>query len=189
MSVVIILLTFILYGAQWFHCRNASMSLLLFFNTYLVGRYIRLYPIPFIWRYKLYIFFISLILLVCEPILLHAFRMDAYLKYITGNLNILILLVDVTLLLLCNSKIKEGKGNFLTKNILAVYLIHESGVGRKILHDYIPYPAYFDVLYVLGIVVSVVFICTLIEEIRRKLMDKVEYSLVVGLRKYLRLDF
>lgn len=45
---VILMLTFSMYGVQWFHARDASMPLLLFFNTYLVGRYIRLYPVKWL---------------------------------------------------------------------------------------------------------------------------------------------
>lgn len=49
---IIWVISFIMYGAEWFHAKDASMPLLLFFNTYLVGRFIKLYPINFVLKYK-----------------------------------------------------------------------------------------------------------------------------------------
>ena len=40
LRLIIIMLSFTMYGVEWFHARNASMPLLLFFNTYLIGQYI-----------------------------------------------------------------------------------------------------------------------------------------------------
>lgn len=50
--LIIVFFSFIMYGAEWYHAKNASMPLLLFFNTYLIGRYMRLYPIIFLNKYK-----------------------------------------------------------------------------------------------------------------------------------------
>ena len=95
LGFIIIMVSFTMYGVEWFHAKNASMPLLLFFNTYLIGRYIRQYPISFLEKYKYIIFFSGVVLLVAEPMIIHFIGMDSKLKYVGGNFNILILVVDI----------------------------------------------------------------------------------------------
>lgn len=112
---VILMLTFSMYGVQWFHARDASMPLLLFFNTYLVGRYIRLYPVKWLEKYKYLIFTLGLIALVSEPMALHYFGLDCKMKFAGGNFNFLILVVNIALLMICNGHQKMGREICLPK--------------------------------------------------------------------------
>lgn len=172
------MLSFTMYGVEWFHARNASMPLLLFFNTYLIGRYIRLYPISILERSKYVIFLTGVTLLVVEPMLLHLIGMDSRMKFVGGNFNVLIIFVDIAALLICEKHIKNGKTNMFTRNVLAVYLIHTSKFGSWILHDVIFYDGLaFDILYILFVVLSVVIICVIIEEIRCKITSRIEIGL------------
>ena len=187
---VILMLTFSMYGVQWFHARDASMPLLLFFNTYLVGRYIRLYPIRWLERYKYLIFVLGLIALMVEPMAFHFIGLDSKMKFAGGNFNVLILVVDIALLLICNRHQKMGNGNVLTRNVLAVYLIHESGIGRKILHEEVFHDGVqFNIAYILTIVVIVVFVCISIEEIRRRLFNEWENRFISKIDSLLKLSF
>ena len=187
---VILMLSFSMYGVQWFHARNASMPLLLFFNTYLVGRYIRLYPIKWLEKCKYLIFILGLVALVTEPMALHFAGLDSKMKFVGGNFNVLILIVDIALLLICNGHQKMGKGNMLTRNVLAVYLIHESGIGRMILHDYIFHDGVqFNIAYILTIVAVVVVVCVAIEEIRKRLFNKLENRMIMKIDSLLNLSF
>ena len=187
---VILMLTFSMYGVQWFHVRDASMPLLLFFNTYLVGRYIRLYPVKWLEKYKYLIFTLGLIALVSEPMALHYFGLDCKMKFAGGNFNFLILVVNIALLMICNGHQKMGKGNLLTKNVLGVYLIHESGIGRKILHESVFRDnVQFNIAYILAIVAVVVVVCVVIEEIRKRLFHKLENQMIQKIDSLLKLSF
>lgn len=187
---VILMLSFSMYGVRWFHARDASMPLLLFFNTYLVGRYIRLYPVKWLEKYKYLIFTLGLIILVSEPMALHFVELDSKMKFAGGNFNVLILIVDIALLLICNGHQKMGKGNLLTKNVLAVYLIHESGIGRKILHEEIFHDGVrFNIAYILAVVAAVVVLCVVIEEIRKRLFYKLESRMITKIDSLLNLIF
>lgn len=177
--LIIVFFSFIMYGAEWYHAKNASMPLLLFFNTYLIGRYMRLYPIIFLNKYKYYIFLIGLFGLIAEPMMLHALGLDGKMKFVGGNFNILVLVANIALLLICINQNKQGKGNVLTKNVLAVYLIHESGVGRIILHGFISCKGNdFNFLFIIAVVAVVIIISVLIEEIRKRLFFKVENKVI-----------
>ena len=187
---VILMLTFSMYGVQWFHARDASMPLLLFFNTYLVGRYIRLYPVKWLEKYKYLIFTLGLIALVSEPMALHYFGLDCKMKFAGGNFNFLILVANIALLMICNGHQKMGKGNLLTKNVLAVYLIHESDIGRKILHESVfRDDVQFNIAYILAIVAVVVVVCVVIEEIRKRLFHKLENQMIQKIDSLLKLSF
>ena len=178
LQLIIIMLSFTMYGVEWFHARNASMPLLLFFNTYLIGRYIRLYPISILERYKYVIFLTGVTLLVVEPMLLHLVGMDSKMKFVGGNFNVLIIIVNIAALLICEKHIKNGKTNMFTRNVLAVYLIHTSKFGSWILHDVIFCDGLaFDILFILFVVLSVVIICVIIEEIRCKITSRIENGL------------
>lgn len=188
LAIVIAILSFIMYGAEWLHAKDSSMPLLLFFNTYLIGRYIRLYPIMWLDRNRYWIFILGLVTLVSEPIILHAIGLDSKMKFVSGNFNLLIPIIGVVLLLICNSHQKQGNGNFLTKNILAVYLIHESGVGRKLLHECIFYEGReFNLLFILMIVILVVLSCALIEEARKIVMGKMESIIICKVESLLKM--
>ena len=188
LAIVIAILSFIMYGAEWLHAKDSSMPLLLFFNTYLIGRYIRLYPIMWLDRNRYWIFILGLVTLVSEPLILHAIGLDSKMKFVSGNFNLLIPIIGVVLLLICNSHQKQGNGNFLTKNILAVYLIHESGVGRKLLHECIFYEGReFNLLFILMIVILVVLSCALIEEARKIVMGKMESIIICKVESLLKM--
>lgn len=187
---IIAMLSFIMYGVWWFHARDASMPLLLFFNTYLVGRYLRLYPIKCFEKYKYIIFIVGLIAIVAEPMILHFIGLHSKMKFVGGNFNILVLVVDIALLLICIEHHKMGKGNMLTKNVLAVYLIHESGFGRKILHEVIFHEGLkFNIVYILCFVVSVVVVCTVVEEVRKWLFNNLESCVIHKIDSLLKLYF
>lgn len=184
LGIVIVVLSFIMYGAEWFHAKNSTMPLLLFFNTYLIGRYIRLYPIQWLEKNRFVILILGLTLLVAEPIVLHVIGLDSKMKFVGGNFNVLLPVICVALLLICNSYQKLGNGNFLTRNILVVYLIHVSGVGSKLLHQCIFYDGQeFNLAFILIIVFFVVISCTLIEEVRKITFGKLEDKIIhkVGL--------
>ena len=107
--------------------------------------------------------------------IIHFIGMDSKLKYVGGNFNILILVVDISLLLICEKHKRIGKSNMFTRNVLAVYLIHTSGFGGWILHNQIINDeSQFDIGYILLVVIMVVVACILIEELRVKLSDKAE---------------
>ena len=185
---IILVISFIMYGAEWFHAKDASMPLLLFFNTYLVGRYIKLYPIKFALKFKYSIFIISLSLLILEPMILHAIGLDEKMKFVSGNFNVLVLITDITLLQICLSQQKIGKGNFLTRNVLAIYLIHESEFGRRILHENIFYDGRaIDFVFMLSVVVIVV-VSVLIEELRRYLFGSFEKVCIAKVESIFNLD-
>lgn len=187
--LVISVLSFIMYGAEWFHAKDASMPLLLFFNTYLVGRYIKLYPIKFVLKFKYLIFIIGLFLLIVEPITLHAIGLDGKMKFVSGNFNVLVLITDIALLQICLSQQKMGKGNFLTRNVLAIYLVHESEFGRRILHENIFYDGRaIDFVFILSVVVIVVVISVLIEEVRRYLFGSFERVCIAKVESIFNLD-
>lgn len=190
LTFIIAMLSFTMYGVWWFHAKDASMPLLLFFNTYLIGRYIRLYPIMWLEKYKYVIFVLSLIALVSSPMMLHFVGLDNKMKFVGGNFNVLILFVDITLLLICNAHQKIGKGNILTRNVLAVYLIHESGIGRKILHEVVFHDGVqFNIAYILVIVLLVVIISVIIEEIRKRLFNNLERLIANKIDSLLNLSF
>lgn len=175
LEFIIVVLTFMMYGVWWFHAKNSSMPLLLFFNTYIIGRYIRIYPIGWLEKYKYTIFIAGLTVLVSELMILHLVGLDGKMKFACGNFNVLILVVDIALLLICNEHQKMGKGNMLTKNVLAVYLIHTCGFGQKVLHEKIFYDGLnFNIAYILSVVVVVVVVCTIVEEVRKRLFYKFE---------------
>lgn len=78
----------------------------------------------------------------------------------------------------------------LTRNVLAVYLIHESGIGRKILHENIFHDGVqFNIAYILAIVAAVVVLCVVIEEIRRRLFNKWENQFISKFDSLLKLKF
>lgn len=186
---VIFVISFIMYGAEWFHAKNASMPLLLFFNTYLVGRYIKLYPIKFVLKFKYLIFIIGLSLLILEPMILHAIGLDEKMKFVSGNFNVLVLITDISLLQICLSQQKIGKGNFLTRNVLAIYLIHESEFGRRLLHENVFYDGRaIDFVFMLSVVVIVVVISVLIEEVRRCFFGSFEKVCIAKVESIFNLD-
>lgn len=186
---VILVISFIMYGAEWFHAKDASMPLLLFFNTYLIGRYIKLYPIKFVLKFKYFIFIVGLSLLIVEPMILHAIGLDGKMKFVSGNFNVLVLIIDISLLQICLSHQKKGKGNFLTRNVLAIYLIHESEFGRRILHENIFYDGRaIDFGFILSVVVIVVVISVLIEEVRRYLFGSFEKVCIAKVESIFNLD-
>lgn len=187
---VITLLSFIMYGAEWFHAKDSSQPLLLFLNTYLVGRYMFLYPISFLSKHKYAIFLIGLLLIIVEPMVLHALRLDGKMKFVGGNFNVFVLIVDMALLLICLNHNKLGTGNFLTKNVLAVYLIHESGIGRRILHETVFYDGKeFNLLYILLVVAIVVMVSVVIEEMRKRIFSGIEVKLINKVEDFCNLNF
>lgn len=186
---VILVISFIMYGAEWLHAKDASMPLLLFFNTYLVGRYIKLYPIKFVLKSKYHIFIIGLSLLILEPMILHAIGLDGQMKFVSGNFNVLVLITDISLLQICLSQQKIGKGNFLTRNVLAIYLIHESEFGRRILHENIFYDGRaINFVFILAVVLIVVVVSVLIEELRRYLFGSFEKVCIAKVESIFNLD-
>lgn len=187
--LVILVISFIMYGAEWFHAKDASMPLLLFFNTYLIGRYIKLYPIKFVLKFKYFIFIVGLSMLIVEPMILHAIGLDGKMKFVSGNFNVLVLIADISLLQICLSHQKMGKGNFLTRNVLAIYLIHTSGLGGKILHEFIFYEGReFNLVFILFVVVFVVIVSVMIEEIRRYFFGNIEKVSVGKVESIFNLD-
>lgn len=187
--LVILVISFIMYGAEWFHVKDASMPLLLFFNTYLVGRYIKLYPVNFLKQFKYSIFIIGLSLLILEPMILHAIGLDGKMKFVSGNFNVLVLITDIALLQICLSQQKMGKGNFLTRNVLAIYLVHESEFGRRILHENIFYDGRtIDFVFILSVVIIVVVASVLIEEVRRYLFGSFERVCIAKVESIFNLD-
>ena len=186
---IILVISFIMYGAEWFHAKDASMPLLLFFNTYLVGRYIKLYPIKFVLKFKYHIFIIGLSLLILEPMIVHAIGLDGQMKFVSGNFNVLVLITDISLLQICLSQQKVGKGNFLTRNVLAIYLIHESEFGRRILHENIFYDGRgINFVFILAVVLIVVVVSVLIEEVRRYLFGSFEEVCIAKVESIFNLD-
>ena len=187
---IILMLSFMMYGVWWFHAKDGSMPLLLFFNTYLVGRYIRLYPVLWLEKYKYLIFFLGLLILVLEPMALHAVGLDNKMKFVGGNFNVLVLVVDIALLLICNAHKKMGRGNVFTRNVLAVYLIHESGIGNRVLHKQLFHEGMeFNIAYILCVVMAVVVVCIIIEEIRKQLFNKLESWAVTKVDSLLKVSF
>lgn len=187
---IILMLSFMMYGVWWFHAKDGSMPLLLFFNTYLVGRYIRLYPVLWLEKYKYLIFFLGLLILVLEPMALHSVGLDNKMKFVGGNFNVLVLVVDIALLLICNAYQKMGKGNIFTRNVLAVYLIHESGIGNRVLHKQLFHEGVeFNIAYILCVVMAVVVVCIIIEEIRKQLFNKLESWAVTKVDSLLKVSF
>ena len=187
---IILMLSFMMYGVWWFHAKDGSMPLLLFFNTYLVGRYIRLYPVLWLKKYKYLIFFLGLLILVSEPMALHAVGLDNKMKFVGGNFNVLVLVVDIALLLICNAHKKMGRGNVFTRNVLAVYLIHESGIGNRVLHKQLFHEGMeFNIAYILCVVMAVVVVCIIIEEIRKQLFNKLESWAVTKVDSLLKVSF
>lgn len=187
---IILMLSFMMYGVWWFHAKDGSMPLLLFFNTYLVGRYIRLYPVLWLEKYKYLIFFLGLLILVSEPMALHSVGLDNKMKFVGGNFNVLVLVVDIALLLICNAYQKMGKGNIFTRNVLAVYLIHESGIGNRVLHKQLFHEGVeFNIAYILCVVMAVVVVCIIIEEIRKQLFNKLESWAVTKVDSLLKVSF
>ena len=133
-SFVIIFMVFILYGVMWFHGKYSAMSLLLFIFVYITGRYIALHPVNWLDKNKISVFCISLTILILLPIIVHYLNYDILQKkVIITYFNPFTLLCVVSLFLICKATTKVNNGNWLTKNILAVYLVHCSPFGVEIL--------------------------------------------------------
>lgn len=180
---IIVVLCFVLYFVQWIHNRDSSMSLLLFITVYLTGRYIRMYPEKWLDASKYWLFVIFFVLTVGLPILVHATHHDELMKFVRGNNNFLRLASVITLFLICNSIQIIGKGNFITRNILSVYLIHTCGYGMIVIHSYYSDPTDFNILRIIIEILSLIIGCCLFDEIRIRIMKPLDKFVFIKLSK------
>lgn len=184
-TTIISLIIFTIYGVMWMHGRYSAMSLILFISMYIIGRYVALYPIKWVDKYKWQIFTVSLILLIILPDFAHATYRDKWiLKYIITYFNIFTLTCIVSLFHICKNHKKRGEGNWLTKNVLAVYLIHCSPYGFDLLFNQIFANLEFNIIYIIAIVIILFIISTLIEEIRNRLFCSLAKKLAYKIESF-----
>ena len=79
-----------------------------------------------------------------------------------------------------------GKGNFLTRNVLGVYLITESTFGRSFIVDYMVRPYELALIPLLIKLAIIVVLSLMIEEARKMLMKKIEFKMF-NFFKYIKL--
>lgn len=173
-TIIVGLMAFMLYGAMWFHCKPAAISLHLFIFVYLLGRYVALYPISFVEKHKFLLFVLSLSLLCIFSVLPILLGKPELSKFTLGNFVIFLPLTFIPLFALCNSIERFGNGNFITKGVLAVYLIHTSTFGREVLYNHLTTPNTYNLPYLLFLVLVTIFICSVVEKIRLFIFNPLE---------------
>lgn len=186
LQAVVIALVIIMYGIFWMKGRNSAMSLLLFFSIYVIARSLALYPLAILSKYRFIFLVISLTALIFFPIIVHySGRNHLLLKYVITYFNIFTLVAIISLFSVMYRMKWCGKGNFLTQNVLAVYLIHCSPFGQKIINEYVAPNVKFSIISALLIVLSVYVISALVDEIRKMVCKPIELRLGVFIEKYL----
>lgn len=79
-----------------------------------------------------------------------------------------------------------AKGNFMTRNVLGVYLITESAFGRRFIVDYMVKPYELSLIPLLIKLAVIVVLSLMIEEARKMLMKKIEFRMF-NFFKYIKL--
>ena len=177
-TFIVVGLCIIVYLILWLRARNSAMSLLLFFVVYVIGRYLALHPCNYIENKKYIFLSLSVVALIVIPIVVHYYRMNYLIKmYVITYYNIFTIIAVVSIFITVCGHNWLGQGNLLTKNVLAVYLVHCSPVGQKILNDCVIPHVPFSILSTFGLVIVVFLVSIMIEETRKKICNKMEQHL------------
>lgn len=181
---LVISIIIIIYCIYWVKVRYSAMSLLLFFSLYVIGRYLSLYPIRLLYQYKEIVLFLSLFFYISLPLSFHYQGWNHLIsKYFVTYYNFFTLSIVVSLFFILNEVKWIGKGNILTKNVLAVYLIHCSKYGQKVLNECIASNVSFDVFSVITIIVIVYITSCLIDEVRKIICNPIEKRIAIQLSR------
>ena len=142
-----------------------TFSFVIIFMVFIM--YISLHPVNWLDKNKISVFCISLTILILLPIIVHYLNYDILQKkVIITYFNPFTLLCVVSLFLICKATTKVNNGNWLTKNILAVYLVHCSPFGVEILfHRLIPNLS-FGFINVCLLILGIFTISIIIEQLR-----------------------
>lgn len=190
-SLIVIIIIFYIYVVLWFNTRYSACSLLQFISIYIIGRYLALYPIKWLKDHCVSLCIISIFSLIVLTDIVHFLKYTSLLKYIITYYNILILIGVISLFMICNKYEFKGNSNFVLRNCLAIYLIHSTGFFYKVLMGNVCPKIPFNLLIVIAGIILIVFICSLMEEIRKtlfkgfekKLIDRIEFLFIRKYRK------
>ncbi len=175
LKFIVVALIVVIYGILWSKGRNSAMSLLLFFSIYVAGRYCALYPNKLFQRYKFSILTLSIIALIFIPVFVHyTGKNHLIMKYVITYYNIFTLSAIVSMFIILEGVKQLGGGNLLTKNVLAVYLLHCSPFGQKVLNEYVAPNVPFSVWSSVVIVAVVLIVSVIIDEVRKVVCKPVE---------------
>lgn len=180
-TILVLFTSLSLYIFAWYHKVNSSMSMPLFFQLYILGRYLRKYPFNFLRRNCWSVFIVSMVILGGACFI--EVNIDSY---IHTFYNPFVILSLISLLYILTNKPIMGKGNFLTRNVLGVYLITESTFGRSFIIDYMVRPYELALIPLLIKLAIIVVLSLMIEEARKMLMKKIEFKMF-NFFKYIKL--
>ena len=182
---IVVSIGVILYFSR-FILKESSFNLELLLYIYILGRYLRHYPIYWLEKYCDIILFVNSIILFTIPLLLLAFHISSPLRWLWSSYNILVLIEAISCFYTFLHHKPFFKSSFsinISSNVLAVYLITDHPIIRELLWSNINGVTYIynstGSLFVVIAVLFVVFgICLVIDRVRQYLMRPIERALI-----------
>lgn len=166
--------------------KESSFNLDLLLYIYILGRYLRHYPIYWLEKHCVIILFVNSIILFAIPLLFLAFHISNPLRWLWSSYNILVLIEAISCFytfLHHKPFIKRSININISSNVLAVYLITDHPIIRKLLWSNTNGVTYIynstGSLFVVIAVLFVVFgICLVIDKVRQFIMKPIDRALL-----------
>ena len=185
-SLIIITIGFILYFSR-FVFNDSSFNLDLLLYVYILGRYLRQFPLYWLEKKCVIIFVVTSIFLFCLPLLLLHFKISAPLHWLWSSYNVIVLLEAISCFytFLYHNIIPFHKIFFSinSANVLTVYLLTDHPLIRSIIWSdtkgitflYYNVGSLFLVILVLIVIMAV---CIVIDKIRVIISKPIDTLLV-----------
>ena len=182
-SIIIICIGIILLFSR-FILRESSFNLDLLLYVYILGRYLRKYPINWIENYCISIFLVTSIVLFCLPLLFLRFQKVIYLSFLWSNNNILVFIQAISCFyIFLHHKPFFKRRITIASNVLAVYLITDHPIVRGILWSNVYGVTFFyqktnSLFIVILLLVTIFCICLVIDKVREIIISPFSKYLV-----------
>ncbi len=180
---IIIVLGLILLVSR-FILKESSFNLELLLYVYILGRYLKLYPIKWLDNYCSQIFILTSAILFCLPLLLLNYKQVGLLSFLWNNNNILVFAQAISCFyVFLNHKPITLKSIVSSSNILAVYLITDHPIMRDIIWNNAYGVSFYyhrtgSLLIVIMLLMAIFCICIAVDKVRETIISPINSSFI-----------